>query len=130
MLPDFRFVLGAVLAMTVLGVTSFGLVAAARLTHQGKVAPLEPAPSTAFNDRPNWNQFNDAESARRCDDLARKADAALTAAERAAARPASATQPIAPDDTAEERAGDQPPLDLTPPPVVVAPEPPADKPAA
>ena len=40
MLPDFRFVIGALLATIVLGVTSFGLLAAVRLTHQGKIGPL------------------------------------------------------------------------------------------
>jgi hypothetical protein len=114
MLPDFRFVIGAILATVVLGVTSFGLLAAVRLTHQGKTGPLEAARNVAFDERASWNQFNDPDSARRFEDLARKTDAALTAAESAAARPANATPPVAANDAAEERAVDRP-ADMTPP---------------
>jgi len=51
MLPDFRFVIGAVLATVVLGVTSFGLLAAARLTYQGKAGPFEASRNAPFDDR-------------------------------------------------------------------------------
>src|SRR5262245_57010549 len=57
-MADFRFVIGALLAVIVLGVTSFGLLAAVRLTHQPKVGPLETARG-GFDDRAEWNQFND-----------------------------------------------------------------------
>src|SRR5262245_49782631 len=112
-MADFRFVLGALLAVVVLGVTSFGLLAASRLSHQAKIGPIETARS-GFDDRAEWNQFNDADSARRFDELARKADAALTAAERAVARPAKATEPVAPSDAPEQRTAEQP-LDLSSP---------------
>src|SRR5262249_4264438 len=39
MLPDFRFAIGAALAVAVLAVTSFGLLTAVRFTHHGKPGP-------------------------------------------------------------------------------------------
>jgi hypothetical protein len=125
MLPDFRFVIGAVLATVVLGVTSFGLLAAVRLTHHGKVGPLESSRHVAFDDRADWNQFNDPDSARRFEELAHKSDAADAAAERAAARPVDLVQPVAAADVVapdHDPAGDS----VAPPPnatveVVMAP---------
>ena len=117
-MPDFRFVIGALLAVVVLGVTSFGLLAAVQLTHLPKVGPLETARS-GFDERAEWNQFTDADSARRFDDLARRADAALTAAERAVARPAKATEPVVPSDAIEQSAAERR-LDVTPVAVVAA----------
>ena len=51
MLPDFRFVIGAGLATAFLGVTSVGLLATVRLTHQGKVGPLEFLAHAGFRSR-------------------------------------------------------------------------------
>ena len=71
MLPDFRFAIGALLATAVLGITSFGLLAAVRLTHQAKVGPLESSRSVPFDDRADWNQFNDPDSTRRFEEIGR-----------------------------------------------------------
>jgi hypothetical protein len=72
MLPDFRFVIGAILAIAVLGIAAFGLTTAVRLSHEAKVGPLEPMRSVAFDERADWNQFSDPELARRFDVLARQ----------------------------------------------------------
>src|SRR5216683_427940 len=74
MLPDFRFVIGAVLAMAVLGTTAFGMLVAVRATHQTKAGPLEVSRNLAFDDRADWNQFYDPDSGRRFEELARKPD--------------------------------------------------------
>src|SRR5262249_25543589 len=73
MLANLRFVLGATLAAALLAVTTLGLVATARMTHQTKVGPLESSRSVAFDDRTDWNQFNDPDGARRFEELTRKA---------------------------------------------------------
>jgi len=80
MLPDFRFVIGAVLATAFLGVTCIGLFATVRLAHQAKIGPLEASRALAFGDGADWNQFADPDSVRRFEELARKADAADAAA--------------------------------------------------
>jgi hypothetical protein len=138
MLPDFRFVIGAGLATAFLGVTSVGLLATVRLTHQGKVGPLESSRTLAF-DRADWNQFADPESVRRFDELARKIDAVEHAAQPASDQPTSAPPPVAAQAPIEAPAYDHqaetvaapadvaaaaeakapelaPPLDLAPPP--------------
>jgi len=84
MLPYVRFVLGAVLALAVLGAASLGLFASLRLAQQAKVGPLESSRNTPFDDRADWNQFNDPEAARRFEELTRKAALSDAAAERAA----------------------------------------------
>jgi len=84
MLPYFRFVLGAILALGVLGAASLGLFASLRLAQQAKVGPLESSRGTPFDDRADWNQFNDPEGARRFEELTRKAALSDAAAERAA----------------------------------------------
>jgi hypothetical protein len=48
MLPDLRFLVGAVLATALLGVTVFGLAAAMHLSRQSKVAPLETSRLLAY----------------------------------------------------------------------------------
>ena len=65
MLPDFRFVLGAFLAVSVLFVTGVGLVASARLVHEAHMAPIEEARSLAYAGHPEWNQFYDPDHPRR-----------------------------------------------------------------
>jgi len=72
MLPDFRFVIGAILAIVVLGVAALGLTTAARLSHEAKVGPPEATRSVAFDERADWNQFSDPALARRFDVLARQ----------------------------------------------------------
>ncbi len=108
MLPDFRFVIGATLAVVVLAVTSFGLFMAVRVTHQAKVGPFESSRSPVFDDRADWNQFYDPAGARRFEERARKADAEVSV-QRAAesppdASPPPAVQPPAPAQAAQSQA--------------------------
>jgi hypothetical protein len=95
MLPDFRFVIGATLAVVVLAVTSFGLFAAVRLAHQAKVGPLESSRGLVFDDRADWNPFYDPDSARRFEELAHRAEAPEAQAQRAAESSPSAPRPQA-----------------------------------
>src|SRR5215470_3073734 len=94
MLPDFRFVIGAVLAIAVLGTTAFGMLVAMRATHQTKAGPLEVSRNLAFDDRADWNQFYDPDSGRRFEELARRSDAPP-------ARPPHAPEPAAAERSAE-----------------------------
>lgn len=48
MLPDLRFLIGAMLATALLGVTLFGLAAAMHISHQSKVGPLEASRMLAY----------------------------------------------------------------------------------
>lgn len=48
MLPDLRFLIGAVLATALLSVTAFGMMAAMQLSHQSKLAPLETSRLLAY----------------------------------------------------------------------------------
>jgi hypothetical protein len=50
MLPDLRFALGATLAMTVLGVTSLGIVMSVQLVHEARDGSFEASRSLAFAD--------------------------------------------------------------------------------
>ena len=72
MLPNFRFVIGAVLATALLAVTALGLFASVRTSHQTNAGPLESSRNLVFDDRTVWNQFNDPEAARRFMELMRR----------------------------------------------------------
>ena len=48
MLPDLRFLIGAVLATALLGVTLFGLAAAMHISHQSKLSPLDASRMLAY----------------------------------------------------------------------------------
>ncbi|MCC6887496.1 MAG: hypothetical protein IT536_03085 [Hyphomicrobiales bacterium] len=48
MIPDLRFVIGAVTATVLLGVTVFGLLVAVHISHQSKVGPLEASRLLAY----------------------------------------------------------------------------------
>jgi hypothetical protein len=108
MLPNFRFVIGAVLATALLAVTALGLFASVHATHQMNVGPLEASRNLVFDDRTVWNQFNDPEAARRFMELMRRLapadEPAETAADQAAppTPPAVATAPEAPVPAAPE----------------------------
>src|SRR5690349_13267878 len=108
MLPDFRFVIGAILAMAVLGTTAFGMLVAVRATHQTKAGPLEVSRSLAFGDRADWNQFYDPDSGRRFEELARKSDAPPPA------RPPHAPEPAAAERPADASAAHEPRDDFPP----------------
>ena len=59
--------------LSLLAVVCLSLVAAVYVTHQGKVGPLELSRNLPFDDRSDWNQFYDPESARRFAGLAHRA---------------------------------------------------------
>ena len=75
MLPDFRFVLGAVLAIALLAAAGLGLVTSVRLAQEARMNPIEDARSLAFAGHAQWNQFYDPDGARRFDGLGGKAPA-------------------------------------------------------
>jgi hypothetical protein len=77
MLPDFRFVVGAAVVTTLLGMTGLALFVGTRLSQPGKKGPLETARSLAFSDHAEWNQFYDADSVRRFMVLGPRAEAAV-----------------------------------------------------
>src|SRR5258706_6493825 len=71
MLPDFRFVLGAMLAAALLAVTALGFVTALRLPHQtARMGPIDGSRSLAYDDRADWSQLYDSQGLRRLDGLA------------------------------------------------------------
>jgi hypothetical protein len=129
MLPDFRFVIGAILATVLLGVAAFGLTAAVRLAHQAKVSPLETSRTLAFADPADWNQFHHPDGTRRFEGMGRQPDAAAAealferfsrpsaGAERVAIvdrerppEPAAATAPSAPAPQAPAATPEPPPV--------------------
>jgi hypothetical protein len=60
MLSDFRFVFGAIMATTVLGVATFGVVVSLRLAREAHVAPIEGSRPLAYTKPGDWNHFYDA----------------------------------------------------------------------
>lgn len=108
MLPDLRFVIGAGLATAVLGVAAIGVSASVRLAFQAQIGPIETSRTLAFADHSEWNQFYDADNARRFEgmlqnaSLSSKGDVATPPADgtdKAAARvEASVPPPIAGDE--------------------------------
>ena len=58
MLPDLRFLIGAVMATALLGVTLFGLAAAMHISHQSKVGPLEASRLLAYTPEGRHQIFN------------------------------------------------------------------------
>src|SRR5271166_5010654 len=75
MLSSLRFIIGAILAGATLYVSALGLLATARLRHMAKAGPIEVSRNLLFDDRADWNQFYDADGARRFEKLARKPSA-------------------------------------------------------
>ena len=72
MLPDLRYVIGAILATAFLAVNSLGLFVTVQLAHPAKLGPIEASRPMAFADRVDWNQFADPDGVWRLDELARK----------------------------------------------------------
>ena len=130
MLPDLRFVIGAVMATALLGVTLFGLAAAMHISHQSKVGPLEASRLLAYAPESRHRIFDIP--ARRFDDpfanipavanpvpLATAGGAARTVGaanadrgprSRGATRDSARSRPISDADTVDERAVVDPPL--------------------
>src|SRR5579872_3365672 len=130
MVPDFRFVLGAFLAVAVLLVTGVGLVASARLVHEAHRASVEESRSLAYAGHPEWNQFYDPDRARRA---AVPAPAAAGETAPPEKREEARAEPLAPPANAPARSTTMPlaetteekPLDpalLDPRPTAGAPE--------
>jgi hypothetical protein len=82
MLPDSRFVLGAILAIALLAVAGLGLVTSVQLVHQARMGPLEDSRSLAYAGHAEWNQFYDPDGARRFEGLAGKTEGPLAGARR------------------------------------------------
>jgi hypothetical protein len=80
MLPDFRFVLGAILAISMLAVAGLGLVTSVRLLHEAQMNPREDQRSLAFAGHAEWNQFYDPDGARRFEGLGGKTEGPLAQA--------------------------------------------------
>jgi hypothetical protein len=97
MLPDFRFVLGAILALTMLAVGGLGLVTSVRLVREAHMAPLDESRSLAFAGHAEWNQFYDPDAARRYEALAGKTEAPVAEAR---LEPPAETPAPAPPETA------------------------------
>jgi hypothetical protein len=74
MLPDFRFVLGAILAIALLAVAGLGLVTSVQLLREAHMGPLEDRRSLAFAGHAERNPFYDPDSARRFEGLAEKTE--------------------------------------------------------
>jgi hypothetical protein len=58
MIPDLRFVIGAVMATALLGVTLFGLAAAMHISHQSKLSPLEASRLLAYYPETRYRVFD------------------------------------------------------------------------
>src|SRR3984893_217451 len=74
MLPDFRFVLGAILAIALLVVAGLGVITSVQFVHQTRMGPLEDQRSLAFAGHAERNPFYDPDSARRFEGLATKTE--------------------------------------------------------
>jgi hypothetical protein len=138
MLPDLRFLIGAMLATTVMGVGALGLAMAVYLAHQTKVGPLEAARTLAFADHVDWRQFSQPEGrqppavgrdeAAEAKALLERFTLPLAAEQAATSVPAVAVidqAPAAaqPEPPPQEQMPEQPPPSATP--IVVASVPPA-----
>ena len=136
MLPDVRFVLGAFLAIAVLGVAGLGLVTSVQLVREAHMVPLEDTRSLAFSGHTEWNQFYDPDAARGFGGSGSKAENPVAAArlqtpeatspaiapagpaERTASIPANRIEPgVADDKTAQTLS---PPMAETPAALTVA----------
>jgi hypothetical protein len=104
MLPGFRFVLGAFLAVMLLAVAGLGLVISVQLVHEARTGPLQDSRSLAYAGQAEWNQFYDPEGARRFEGLARKTEAPLAEARLETPADDAALAPIAPSIPAEQTA--------------------------
>ena len=105
MLPDFRFALGALLAIALIAVAGLGLVTSVRLAREARIGPLDDSRSLAYAGHAEWNQFYDPDGARRFQGLAGKTGAPLAeppspipAEALAVEPPAAAPAPAAPEE--------------------------------
>jgi hypothetical protein len=95
MLPDFRFALGALLAIALIAVAGLGLVTSVRLAREARIGPLDDSRSLAYAGHAEWNQFYDPDGARRFEGLAGKTEAPVAETPRATPVEALAVEPPA-----------------------------------
>ncbi len=93
MVPDLRFVLGAILAIAVLAVAGLGLATSVQLMQEAQLNPVEDARSLAFAGHPEWNQFYDPAGARRFEGLADDTEGPLAKGQPEAPTEAAPTAP-------------------------------------
>jgi len=117
MLSSLRFIIGAILAGATLYVSALGLLATARLKHMAKAGPIEVSRHLLFDDRADWNQFYDPDSARRFEKLARRPEASEPAETSALAAPGAPGQaaPEASIEPAAAKSSEQSPADQSAP---------------
>jgi hypothetical protein len=110
MLPDFRFVLGAGLAIALIAVAGLGLVTSVQLAHEARIGPLDDSHRLAYAGHFEWNQFYDPEAARRFQGLAGKSEAPVAETRLATPAETAAFAPvIVPPADPEERTASIPP---------------------
>jgi hypothetical protein len=150
MVPDFRFVLGAVLAIALLAVAGLGLVTSVQLLHEAHMNPLADTRSLAFAGHAEWSQFYDPDGARRFEGSAGKPEATIAPTaletpaitqsapeERTASIPAHGLDPDITPVIADDKAPDKtlqidpphvdPQQSAEPPSTVTIPAPPAER---
>src|SRR5438067_11620102 len=100
MLPDLRFVIGAALAASLIIVAGVGLLAAVKVAPHTATGPLETSRSLAFDDRLDWNQFQDPDAARRFARLTSQPQAAAETSPTASESPIATPAPVVSVDAA------------------------------
>jgi hypothetical protein len=131
MIPDLRFIIGAVVSIALLTVTAFGLGAATYLRHQTKVGPLEASRLLAFgpSDRRLMGHDNPfAGLPPSPHGMRPPADIPIVQAVEVIPAPADAVIAVSPGDpdTVDERAVVDPPLSPDEDPILMATPPDAD----
>jgi hypothetical protein len=101
MRPDFRFILGAILAIALLAVAGLGLVTSVRLMQEARISPIGDARSLAFAGGAGSNRFYDPEVARRFEGLAGPTEDPLAEAPPEAPAESAASAPAAETPAAE-----------------------------
>jgi hypothetical protein len=103
MLPDLRFALGATLAVAVLIVAGFGVVASVELVHQAQMGSLEGTQTLAYAGHAEWNQFYDPDNARR---FVEATEQAKLPSEPASSEVAPASSPLPPPEAPQQQTAD------------------------
>ena len=107
MRPDFRFILGAILAIALLAVAGLGLVTSVRLMQEARISPIGDARSLAFAGHEGSNRFYDPEGAQRFEGLADRTEGPLAEVRLEAAAESAATAPAVTAPAAETPAAER-----------------------